>query len=66
MIVDYKTDRITDEATLHRLLAQYTPQVHAYAQAWEELTGEKAARGELFFLALQRSCRVYPSNGHLF
>ncbi|MGI6307836.1 MAG: UvrD-helicase domain-containing protein [Dethiobacteria bacterium] len=66
VIVDYKTDRITDEATLHRLLAQYTPQVHAYAQAWEELTGEKAARGELFFLALQRSCRVYPSNGHLF
>ena len=60
VIVDYKTGRVADETALRRLLTQYTPQVYAYARAWENLTGEKVAGGELFFLDLQRSCRVYP------
>lgn len=60
VIVDYKTDRVADGAALRRLLTQYAPQVHAYARAWENLTGEKVAGGELFFLDLQRTCRVYP------
>jgi ATP-dependent helicase/nuclease subunit A len=60
VIVDYKTDRVADETALRRLLTQYTPQIYAYARAWENLTGEKVVGGELFFLDLQRSCRVYP------
>ena len=60
VIVDYKTDQVNDEETLQHLICQYTPQLHLYAQAWQELTGETVARAELFFLTQKRSFPVYP------
>ncbi len=62
-MVDYKTDRVDGESDLRHLIERYTPQIHAYARAWEELSGEKVARGELYFLYLHRSFPVYyPSD----
>ena len=63
VMVDYKTDRVDGESDLRHLIERYTPQIHAYARAWEELSGEKVARGELYFLYLHRSFPVYyPSD----
>lgn len=58
VIVDFKTDRIENEQDLCRLLDTYTPHVCAYACAWEELTGEKVVRRELYFLSGHRTYRV--------
>jgi len=60
VIVDYKTDGVADKGELNRLLDKYAPQVHIYAHAWEELSGEKVERGELFFLDRKASFPVYP------
>ncbi len=49
VIVDYKTDTVTDAETLASRAGHYAPQLQAYARMLEAATGERA-RAELVFL----------------
>ncbi|MCG7417478.1 MULTISPECIES: UvrD-helicase domain-containing protein [Microbacterium] len=49
VIVDYKTDKVTDAASLASRAGHYAPQLQAYARMLEAATGERA-RAELVFL----------------
>ena len=49
VIVDYKTDAVTDAASLAERATHYKPQLDAYVRALEAATGERA-RAELVFL----------------
>jgi len=57
VIVDYKTDRGTEDR-LPKLITHYTPQLETYAQAWEEMTGERVHETGLYFTHLERYCPV--------
>jgi ATP-dependent helicase/nuclease subunit A len=50
VVVDYKTDRVRDVATLDERLIHYRVQAAAYAVAVEEATGERVVRCVLCFL----------------
>ena len=49
VIVDYKTDD-TQLRSVHDLIEHYTPQVRAYAAAWQQLTDEPVAEAGLLFV----------------
>lgn len=48
-IIDYKTDRVTEEDVQQRA-AIYASQVQAYTRALEEITGQKVEKTILYFL----------------
>ena len=48
VIVDYKTDHGAQE-NIEAYTQHYTPQLQAYAQAWEYCTGEKVVETGLYF-----------------
>ena len=52
-ILDFKTDAVTEE-TLPQKQAQYTPQVHAYAQAMERIYGKPIKECLLYFFHIGR------------
>ncbi|HAM02253.1 MAG TPA: hypothetical protein DCQ30_08520 [Acidimicrobiaceae bacterium] len=51
VIVDYKTDRIADDAALEALCERYGLQMASYAEAAEAATGRPVARAVLLFLS---------------
>lgn len=50
VIVDYKSDTIIDEAHRQELLSYYQPQVDAYQQYWQNITGENVAEATILFV----------------
>lgn len=50
VIVDYKTDNPVDREDFVQLRNFYQDQLLFYKNAWEEMTGEKVNRTELFFI----------------
>lgn len=52
-IVDYKTDRIDPEQVEARV-EHYWPQIAAYAEEWNKLTGEPVHEVGLFFTAINK------------
>jgi ATP-dependent helicase/nuclease subunit A len=52
VIVDYKTDSVTDD--LSSWVNYYKPQIDLYAKKWEEMTGEKVSEKILYFTSINR------------
>ena len=52
-VVDFKTDRVTDE-TVERRAAGYRPQLEAYTRALSEVLGAAVGRRVLWFFAVDR------------
>ena len=48
VLIDFKTDRVTDE-TVERKALEYTPQVHAYADALARIFGLPVREKYLYF-----------------
>ncbi len=48
-LVDFKTDRIKDEAHKEQLQRHYQPQLEAYLTCWDALTGTPPASATLWF-----------------
>jgi ATP-dependent helicase/nuclease subunit A len=59
VIVDYKTDRVT-QVRLPERSARYRPQLAAYAEAWEQVTKAKVAEYGLFWTHLMEYQRLGP------
>lgn len=55
VIVDWKTDDVSDEAILAARRDLYRRQVDTYAECWEALTGESVARRILYLTAAAAS-----------
>lgn len=53
-VVDFKTDRVTEQ-TMARRAAQYRPQLEAYTEALEEILDKKVRQRILWFFAQNRS-----------
>lgn len=53
-IIDFKTDRVSDDDFEERIHA-YTPQVCSYARALQEITGKNISRCILYFFANSRA-----------
>jgi ATP-dependent helicase/nuclease subunit A len=53
VIVDYKTDRIEDQAHLDKLIHYYRPQVELYKSSFEATTGLAVAEAALYFIDRQ-------------
>ncbi len=49
VIVDYKTDRIEDQAHLDKLILYYRPQVELYRRHFTEISGQEVAEAALYF-----------------
>ncbi|ADM71014.1 ATP-dependent helicase/nuclease subunit A [Paenibacillus polymyxa E681] len=58
VLVDYKTDRISEYRTLSHLTDQYRFQLELYARVIEEITGKKVAEKWLYFLEAGESVRL--------
>ena len=56
VVVDYKTDRITDNAA--EKAAYYKPQLEIYARGLKELTGMEVSEAILYFLDADEAVRV--------
>jgi ATP-dependent helicase/nuclease subunit A len=52
VVVDYKTDGVSP-AGLEQMVRYYQPQVRAYADAWESLTGQRVKEAGLYFTHLR-------------
>jgi ATP-dependent exoDNAse (exonuclease V) beta subunit len=62
VVVDYKTDRIEDEADLEGKLARYAPQAALYAQAVQGALGlSEPPRVELWWLDRDQSVELPPT-----
>ena len=48
IIIDYKTYEDTEAS--HDLRKMYEPQLNAYRDVWENLTGEPVGEAEIFFV----------------
>ena len=57
MVVDYKTDRVAENG-VKSLVDHYIPQIHLYARAWEECSGQKVKECGLYFTRLEKYERV--------
>lgn len=57
VIVDFKTDSVTEEK-LQSFIDFYRPQVQAYAAEWEQTFGYKVKEAGLYFVSLQRFVSV--------
>lgn len=55
VLLDYKTDRVTDEAAF---VEKYTPQLQLYAQALSEITACPVREAWLYALYADRACPV--------
>ena len=65
VVVDYKTDRLGDDAALQARAAHYAPQGEVYVRAVQEAFGLDARpRFELWFLAHDRCIAVAPRPSH--
>ena len=53
VIVDYKTDRIEDQAHLEQLVSYYRPQVEMYRRYFQAITGRDIAEAALYFIDRQ-------------
>ncbi len=53
IIVDYKTDRVTDRSVAAKV-EYYRPQVQGYVEAWQSLVNEPVIESGLFFTSLDR------------
>ena len=51
-IVDFKSDAAAGEAGIAALVARYAPQVQAYAQHWQEITGEPVVEKGLWLASV--------------
>ena len=60
MVLDYKTDRVTDE---NELLSRYRVQLGCYRRAVEQATGQRVKTCALFSLRLGRAVSLAPSAG---
>ncbi|EHS57000.1 PD-(D/E)XK nuclease family protein, partial [Paenibacillus sp. Aloe-11] len=58
VLVDYKTDRISEYRTLSHLTEQYRFQLELYAYVIETITGKKVAEKWLYFLEAGESVRL--------
>ena len=58
MIVDYKTDRVSDEREFEKRLAGYRRQIQMYAWAAAEIGRQPVKRGLLVFLSARRMVDV--------
>lgn len=58
VLVDYKTDRISEYRTLSHLTDQYRFQLELYARVIEEITGKKVAEKWLYFLEAGESVQL--------
>ena len=56
-VVDFKTDRVTAKSVAQRAEG-YRPQLEAYSQALEEITGRPVVRRALWFFALDQAVEV--------
>ena len=56
-VVDFKTDRVTGK-TVEQRAEDYRPQLEAYSQALEEITGRRVAHKVLWFFALDRAVEL--------
>ncbi|WP_130871158.1 helicase-exonuclease AddAB subunit AddA [Intestinimonas massiliensis (ex Afouda et al. 2020)] len=56
-VVDFKTDRVTAKTVAERA-EHYRPQLEAYSQALEEITGKPVVRRALWFFALDREVEL--------
>jgi len=57
VILDYKTDYVTDETIAERARS-YTPQIRAYAAAMERILKKPVKEAVLYFLALDAPIRI--------
>lgn len=57
-LVDYKTDRVRAGADTQRLAERYAPQVEAYADRWEQLTGTSVASARLWLADVGRAVPI--------
>jgi len=53
-VVDFKTDHVTPESVGEKL-EYYSPQLHAYSEALERITGKKVKERVVYFFALNDS-----------
>lgn len=58
VLLDYKTDRISEYRTLSHLTEQYRFQLELYARVLEAITGKKVAEKWLYFLEVGESVRL--------
>ncbi len=57
VVVDYKTDRISPDAS-HERAESYRAQLEAYAWAMERITGERVKERTVYFLHPRRAVRI--------
>jgi len=57
VVIDFKTDQITPD-TLDDKAKSYTPQLAAYAQALERITGKRVRERIIYFFELDKACIV--------
>ncbi|MFH1262453.1 MAG: UvrD-helicase domain-containing protein [Pseudomonadota bacterium] len=62
IVVDYKTDRVSD-ADLAARVEAYAPQLSLYAEALRSITGKSVPEALLFFVRLPRSISVPVPSG---
>ena len=55
VIVDYKTDRLKDQAGYEALEKAYQPQIQQYRKVWEEITGETVSQCLVHFLGWRQN-----------
>ena len=60
ILLDYKTDRITDEQAF---VEEYRPQLEWYAVALRELTGRHVKESWLYSLSVDKAIRVDIPSG---
>ncbi|KAF6659226.1 helicase-exonuclease AddAB subunit AddA [Paenibacillus polymyxa] len=58
VLLDYKTDRITEYRTLSHLTDQYRFQLELYARVIKEITGKKVAEKWLYFIEAGESVQL--------
>lgn len=58
VIVDYKTDRPKEEGDLKKLTEYYQKQLLFYASAWEQLTGDKVHRTQIYFVTFNKFIEI--------
>ncbi|AET61822.1 ATP-dependent nuclease subunit A [Paenibacillus terrae HPL-003] len=58
VLLDYKTDRVSDYRTVSHLTEQYRFQLELYAHVIEDITGKRVAEKWLYFLEAGESVRL--------
>ena len=58
ILVDYKTDRVADDAALIRRAEMYGSQLDSYAQALQRIFGMPVREKILYFLSAEKEFRL--------